>query len=380
VVVAVADGAAESVGEAVAVAAGVFVSSAGDTVGDTDAAGDEAEADGDGETGTVADGLVCGDGDAVAVDDAVAEGVGEQCGVGRVRYGTGAGNVPASNPVPGVGEARTRAAMPVTTGSPVLNPPDAEGLHSCWRAAPCDGEAPFPVLFPPWAPGPLPDKVPLPLAAPPPPFVPPPLSPVSTVEPTCTMAARNGGTVRPMHATKATLASMAATGRNQPPAVSRVANDRRDRASKARDRASKARDRASKTTALSVQCPRHSQFRALPATPRPAATLAATALAMLSSRGRSRGPDGRRLVLARIRSSPSAAGSIWLTAADNASRSAFSRSSSGAVMPSPARRLSHDVSCSKIDRSADIPRAVWLFTAPRLIPIVAAISASDRSA
>jgi hypothetical protein len=350
VVVAVADGAAESVGEAVAVAPGVLVLSAGDTVGDEDAGGDETETDGDGETGTVADGLVCGDGDAVAVDDAVAAGVAEQCGVGRVRYGIGAGNVQASVSVLGLGEARTRAAMPVTTGLPVPNPPDAEGLHSCWRAAPCDGEEPFAVLFPPWAPGPLPDKVPLPLVLPDPPFVPPPLSPVSTVEPTCTMAARNGGTVSPMHAMKATPASMAATGRNQPPAVSRVASDRRDRASRARDRASKTRHRAS--------------------------PLPTTALAMLSSRDR----GGRRLVLARIRSSPSAAGSIWLTAADNASRSAFSRSSSGAVMPSPARRLIHDVSCSKIDRSADIPRAVWLFTAPRLIPIVAAISASDRSA
>ena len=36
--------------------------------------------------------------------------------------------------------------------------------------------------------------------------------------------------------------------------------------------------------------------------------------------------------------------------------------------------------CSKAARSAAMPRAVWLFTAPRLIFIVVAISASDKSA
>jgi len=40
----------------------------------------------------------------------------------------------------------------------------------------------------------------------------------------------------------------------------------------------------------------------------------------------------------------------------------------------------HAVSCSKIDFSAAIARAVWLFTAPLLMPIVAAMSASERSA
>jgi hypothetical protein len=35
--------------------------------------------------------------------------------------------------------------------------------------------------------------------------------------------------------------------------------------------------------------------------------------------------------------------------------------------------------CSRTLRSAAIPRAVWLLTAPRLIPIVWAISASDKS-
>jgi hypothetical protein len=37
-------------------------------------------------------------------------------------------------------------------------------------------------------------------------------------------------------------------------------------------------------------------------------------------------------------------------------------------------------SCSSAERRAIMPRAVWLFTAPRLMPMVAAISASLRSA
>jgi hypothetical protein len=41
---------------------------------------------------------------------------------------------------------------------------------------------------------------------------------------------------------------------------------------------------------------------------------------------------------------------------------------------------SHDYSCSSAARSAAMPRAVWLLTAPRLIRMVAAISASERSA
>jgi hypothetical protein len=37
-------------------------------------------------------------------------------------------------------------------------------------------------------------------------------------------------------------------------------------------------------------------------------------------------------------------------------------------------------SCSRAARRAVMPREVWLLTAPRLIPIAVAISASDRSA
>jgi hypothetical protein len=40
----------------------------------------------------------------------------------------------------------------------------------------------------------------------------------------------------------------------------------------------------------------------------------------------------------------------------------------------------HDNSSSRAARRAAMPRAVWLFTAPRLIFMVAAISASDSSA
>jgi hypothetical protein len=55
----------------------------------------------------------------------------------------------------------------------------------------------------------------------------------------------------------------------------------------------------------------------------------------------------------------------------------------GEVLPLPAlgavSRSGHK-SRSNAERRAAMPRAVWLFTAPRLIFIVAAISASDRSA
>jgi hypothetical protein len=94
---------------------------------------------------------------------------------------------------------------------------------------------------------------------------------------------------------------------------------------------------------------------------------------------------GRSPIRARMTSSPSALGSTPVTASDNACRSASSwalpsRPSSGAVMPSSASLPGHDVSCSRIDLSAVIARAVWLFTAPRLIPIALAISASEKSA
>jgi hypothetical protein len=165
---------------------------------------------------------------------------------------------------------------------------------------------------------PVPAGVPLPSV----PGPPGPFPPVSTFKLTCMIAWRNGGTASVMTAMNTTPASTP-SGRSQ----------------------------------------------LAPAWPAKSRRLAA-----------SRGCGGRCLVRARIRSSPSAPGSTRLTAADSARRSACSRSFSGAVMPSPASLPRHVVSCSKIDLSAAIARAVWLFTAPLLIPIVAAISASERSA
>jgi hypothetical protein len=88
---------AESVGEAGAVPVGVL--SVGDAAGDEDVGNGEtdAEADADGEAGTVPDGLVCGDGDAVALADAVAEGA-EQCVAEDVGNGIGIENAPAPLP------------------------------------------------------------------------------------------------------------------------------------------------------------------------------------------------------------------------------------------------------------------------------------------
>ena len=57
----------------------------------------------------------------------------------------------------------------------------------------------------------------------------------------------------------------------------------------------------------------------------------------------------------------------------------------GHSWPDPASPLSGgsagcEVACSRAARSADIPRTVWLLRAPRLMPIAAAISSSDRPA
>jgi hypothetical protein len=141
----------------------------------------------------------------------------------------------------------------IPTVEPLATALDAMGLHLCSRATPGSGEEPFPAPFSSWGPRPSPDKVPFPSVRPPPPFA-PPLFPVSTVEPTCTMAARKGGTARPRTAANAMPASMAATGRNG------SHDGRRNRASGDRasgDRASG--DRASRAAALSLhaQYPRH---------------------------------------------------------------------------------------------------------------------------
>ena len=116
------------------------------------------------------------------------------------------------------------------------------------------------------------------------------------------------------------------------------------------------------------QCPRQTQFLA----PSSAST------PTVSHHGR----GGRAPILARIRSSPSAPGSTPPTASARPRRSVSSMPPSGVVMPSPARlrRPRHDDSWDSIVLSDAIARAVWLFTAPLLIPIALAMSASEKSA
>ena len=61
----------------------------------------------------------------------------------------------------------------------------------------------------------------------------------------------------------------------------------------------------------------------------------------------------------------------------------FAAQEFGKVMPLPAVEPSagsHHESCSSSARSAAMPRAVWLLTAPRLMFIAFAISASEKSA
>ena len=211
----------ESVGEAVGVAGGVLL--VGDAAGEEDVGngeGDE-EADADGEAGEALDevgeapdGL--GDGDTVADDVGAVAGDGvEQYALGRVGDGLGIRDVQVPLAVLAVGEAARppMPTVPVTTEPPVLFalPP----AHFSLPAVPGDGEEPFPVPLPPWEPCPPPDKPPFPFVVPPPlPFAPPLLFPVSTAEPTCTMASRNGGTARLRHAMTTMPASMTTAGRN----------------------------------------------------------------------------------------------------------------------------------------------------------------------
>lgn len=213
----------ESAGEADAVAVGVLT--VGDAAGDEGVGNDEGdgEADADGDAGTEPDGLVSGDGDTVAVADDVgtAEGGTEQCVAGRV----GIGDVPVPFPGLWAGEARAMAAAPAAAET-VTSAAPSHAEHFCRPAVPGGGEGAFPVPFPPWGPRP-PGKVPFPFVVPPPPLVPPLPFPVSTVEPTCTMASRSGGTARLRHAMNTMPASMATTGRNS------CHDDRRDHASRA---------------------------------------------------------------------------------------------------------------------------------------------------
>jgi len=69
-----------------------------------------------------------------------------------------------------------------------------------------------------------------------------------------------------------------------------------------------------------------------------------------------------------------------ITLHTRALRESFGPDSEPADLTGHYQTLSQSGSRSRAARSAAIPRAVWLFTAPRLMPIAVAISASDRSA
>jgi len=172
---------------------------------------------------------------------------------------------------------------------------------------------------------------PLPAAAPPPPLPPgwPAVGPpVSTVELTWTIACRKGGTASAMLAMNAMPASTP-IGRNQAMPVGQAglageAACRGDGEWVMADGSSRSRLRSPGRGSDSGQTQWPCQTQCLAWPNAPAATLT------------SHGCGWRPLVLARIRSSPSAPGSTWSAATCSARRSALSRPSSGEVMPSPA--------------------------------------------
>jgi hypothetical protein len=180
------------------------------------------------------------------------------------------------------------------------------------------------------------------------------LTPDSTLLLAVSIACRNGGTASVTLAIAAIPASTA-TGRIQltapgrcplPPSGSRRSSGHGTAASRARASCQRRNDPSQVSSASGhAQCPRQVQYR----------TRSTAATSMLTSHG----CGGRMLVLTRIFSSPSAPGSTSATVAESALRSSTARSSSGAVMDSPASPpRHHDVSCCSIDLSAAIARAV----------------------
>jgi hypothetical protein len=196
---------------------------------------------------------------------------------------------------------------------------------------------------------PVPSGVPLPfsLGALPPSVLSPPASgsvtPDSTLLLAVSIACRNGGTA------SETLAIIAIPARTTTGLIQATAPGRRPLPTASGSRRSSGHGRAPSHAIASrqtrndssharsapgqAQCPRQVQYR----------TRSTAPTSTLASHGR----GGRMLVLARIFSSPSAPGSTSATAAETAFRSAAaSRSSSGAVMGSPAcPPRHHDVSC-----------------------------------
>jgi len=163
------------------------------------------------------------------------------------------------------------------------------------------------------APVPFPAGEPWPSVPPPPDDWPP----VSTLAVTCPMACRSGGTATATIPKKAMAASTPA-GRSQLMPVPQLAPGH------AADRCRwRAWGRGAGEEAGQAQCPRQTQYRARLTAP----------LTTLSSHGW----GGRRLVLARIRSSASAPGSTRLTAVVNSRRRRVSRSPRGTVISSPPR-------------------------------------------
>jgi hypothetical protein len=177
----------DEVGDVVGVGVGVL-KAGGDVagVGEGDTEGDAA-----GEAGTVPDGDATGDCDAVGEDDGDAVGASgaEHCGTGRVRIG----NTSAPSDGPCAGEASLVETMPVTVELTEAAASATAGLHCGWRMLSGGGKS-FAVLLAPREFCPSPVAVPVPAGVPPSSLFPPLLCPVSTVEPTCTIACRSGGT------------------------------------------------------------------------------------------------------------------------------------------------------------------------------------------
>jgi hypothetical protein len=244
------------------------------------------------------------------------------------------------------------AAVPLPAAAPDLPPRGVALPSAVGTAAPPDA----------WLP--VPSGMPLPSVPAPPVLASPPFS---TVLPASMISWRNGWMPNDTPAMIAIPAS-ATAGRSQPilfaPGLRVPAGPEAVSGSLSSRGKGKAGVSAGSTWGH-AQCPCQVQYRTR--SNNPARTL--------SSQGRGR----LLLVLARIALSPSALGSTLLTAA-SVSRSRSWRPSSDAVMPSPACPPRHDVSCSRIDLRAAIARAVWLLTAPRLMPIALAMSASEKSA
>ena len=103
----------------------------------------------------------------------------------------------------------------------------------------------------------------------------------------------------------------------------------------------------------------------------------------LTANARGQGTPARARILARIGISPSVHGSNLVRRGvqgnpDEIAEVTAPRRLAALLSRRGARSRRH--SCSRAVRRAVMPRAVWLLTAPRLIFIAAAISASDRSA